>query len=92
VEHNLYHLVQADAESQLERFTANVPAGLSVTRKVLFGQAEVLLLSYLTLLPDAWLVVGSRHKRGLERALLGSVAEYLLRHASHPVLVIPTAD
>ena len=34
------------------------------------------------------LVVGSHGASGLERALLGSVSEYCVRHASCPVLVV----
>jgi nucleotide-binding universal stress UspA family protein len=92
VEHNLYHQMQIEAETTLQEFTANVPKALHTVRKVLFGQPEVLLPSYVASLKDAWLILGSRHKGGLERALLGSVAEYLLRHATYPVLVVPTAD
>jgi nucleotide-binding universal stress UspA family protein len=36
-----------------------------------------------------YLVVGSTHKNVLKRALLGSVSEYCVRHATCPVVVVP---
>ena len=38
--------------------------------------------------PPALLVVGSHGRRGLARALLGSVAEAIVRHSEIPVLVV----
>ena len=38
-----------------------------------------------------YLVVGSSHKNLLKRALLGSVSQYCVRHASCPVVVVPGA-
>jgi nucleotide-binding universal stress UspA family protein len=39
--------------------------------------------------PADLIVIGSHGRRGIERALLGSVAEAVLRHAPCPVLVVP---
>lgn len=36
-----------------------------------------------------YLVVGSSHKNVLKRALLGSVSQYCVRHATCPVVVVP---
>jgi nucleotide-binding universal stress UspA family protein len=36
------------------------------------------------------IVMGTHSRRGLERILMGSVAEYVLHHTSIPVLIIPT--
>lgn len=38
-----------------------------------------------------YLVVGSAHKNVLKRALLGSVSQYCVRHATCPVVVVPGA-
>ena len=38
--------------------------------------------------PADLIVIGSHGRRGIERALLGSVAEAVLRHAPCPVLVV----
>jgi nucleotide-binding universal stress UspA family protein len=36
------------------------------------------------------IVMGTHNRRGLERILMGSVAQYVLHHSSIPVLIIPT--
>jgi nucleotide-binding universal stress UspA family protein len=36
------------------------------------------------------IVMGTHSRRGLEKILMGSVAEYVLRRTSIPVLIIPT--
>ena len=36
------------------------------------------------------IVLGTHSRRGLEKILVGSVAENVLRHSSIPVLIIPT--
>ncbi|MBV8490656.1 MAG: universal stress protein [Candidatus Eremiobacteraeota bacterium] len=36
-----------------------------------------------------WIVMGSHGRSGLGRALLGSVAEGVLRHATVPLLIVP---
>lgn len=36
------------------------------------------------------IVMGTHSRRGLEKILMGSVAEYVLHHTSIPVLIIPT--
>ena len=38
--------------------------------------------------PADLIVIGSHRRRGIQRALLGSVAEAVLRHAPCPVLVV----
>lgn len=36
------------------------------------------------------IVMGTHSRRGLEKILMGSVAEYVLHHTTIPVLIIPT--
>lgn len=36
------------------------------------------------------IVMGTHSRRGLEKILMGSVAEYVLHHSSIPILIIPT--
>jgi len=35
------------------------------------------------------IVIGTHNRHGLERLLMGSVAEHVVRHADVPVLVVP---
>ena len=41
--------------------------------------------------PADLIVMGSHARRGVERVLLGSVAEEVMRHAPCPVLIVPTS-
>jgi nucleotide-binding universal stress UspA family protein len=38
------------------------------------------------------IVIGTHHRKGLDRLLMGSVAEYIVRHSEIPVLVVPSKD
>ena len=38
------------------------------------------------------IVMGSSHRKGLEKLVLGSVAESVLQHAAIPVFVVPSID
>jgi len=58
-----------------------------ITRHVIEGTAGEELVRVAR---DAdYLVVGSSHKNLLKRALLGSVSQYCVRHATCPVVVVP---
>jgi len=38
------------------------------------------------------IVIGTHHRSGLDRLLMGSVAEYVVRHSETPVLVVPSKE
>lgn len=59
--------------------------GLAVTTEVRSGTAARELLKLST--PDTLIVVASHGRHGLERLLLGSVAEEVARKAAGPVLI-----
>ena len=59
--------------------------GLSVATEVRAGTAARELLKLST--PDTLIVVASHGRHGLERLLLGSVAEEVARKAAGPVLI-----
>jgi nucleotide-binding universal stress UspA family protein len=60
----------------------------TVSRRVVQGDsAHELVRSGRT---AAMLVVGTGHKGALKRAVLGSVSDYCVRHATCPVVVVPT--
>lgn len=60
--------------------------GLTVTADVRVGVPALILLGEVR--PDDLVVVASHGRGGIERWLLGSVAEKLIRHADAPVLVV----
>lgn len=68
---------------------AAVPVPPVVSRQVVEGDPSLVLLRAGR--RADYLVVGSAHKRLLKRAILGSVSEYCVRHATCPVVVVPPA-
>jgi len=81
----------APARESLERIVSAVlAAGVPARGYVRLGETVLGLLEWIDELEPALVVVGSHGKRALERILLGSVAESLVRHSKVPVLVIPS--
>ena len=78
---------QDEVVAEVLRTSAGTPV---VSRQVVRGDpAEVLL----RLARDAdYLVVGTEHKGVLRRTVLGSVSERCVRHATCPVVVVPSAQ
>jgi len=37
-------------------------------------------------------IIGTHHRSGLDRLLMGSIAEYVVRHSEIPVLVVPSKE
>ena len=89
---NWQEMRENSARSYLERVAKGMRArGLSVATQVIRGRAvgeEILALAD----PSGadLVVVGTHGARGLERWLLGSVADKVIRGAAHQVLVVPT--
>ena len=66
--------------------------GLRVKTEVLNKSlaVEQIIISYAREQSASLLVMASHGRSGIRRALLGSVAEYVLRHSECPVLIVPT--
>jgi nucleotide-binding universal stress UspA family protein len=79
--------IEEKATAKLEEFLAETPgAADDETARVLFGKPSACIAEEAE---DADLVVMSTHGRtGLDRFLLGSVAERVVRHAPCPVLTV----
>ena len=77
-----------DASSELEELVAK--NGLEATCVVKAGDPRPVLLEEAKAFGAQLLVLGSHGKKGLERLVLGSVAEWVATHASTDVLVIRT--
>jgi nucleotide-binding universal stress UspA family protein len=77
-------------EGALERLAKGVDPKVLQPLKVLAGRpAERILATEKELAPDVT-VVGTHGRHGLDRLMLGSVAERVVRRATGPVLVVPT--
>lgn len=70
------------AEQQLQN------SGLQVEGTLAFGAPAHELIRLADKLHAACIVVGTEEKSGLERLLLGSVAEAVVRQSDHPVIVV----
>jgi nucleotide-binding universal stress UspA family protein len=79
-------------EGALERLAKGVPERVLQPLRVLAGRpAERILATENDLSPDIT-IVGTHGRHGLDRLMLGSVAERVIRRATGPVLVLPTHD
>lgn len=92
------HLTGAERAAVEEQLRALVPPeaealGITTHVSVIDGgtPADTLVAAAERLNVDA-ISVGSHGRSGVKRAMLGSVAEAVLRHARRPVLIVPSRD
>ncbi len=76
----------ANAQKRLDALTAAKPA-MKIEALLRTGDTRAEILHVATQVGAELIVLGTHGRRGLSRALLGSVAEYVLRHAHCPVLI-----
>ena len=81
-------LLAREAEAELLKLAADSREGLVVHRHVLRGKPAARVVELATELGVELLVVGSAGRQGLERALLGSVAERIVRTAPCSVVCV----
>ena len=81
--------ILTDARKSLDASAAEArTAGLEVTSRLLQGVPGWTIIDAVNKDPAIdLLVIGTHGRTGLKRALVGSVAEYIVRHAPCPVLV-----
>ncbi|MFI5115663.1 MAG: universal stress protein [Terriglobales bacterium] len=84
----LVALAQLDARRLVAAFRARLPSESSALEFVQLGRAAAEVVSAAKCWPADLIVIGSHGRGGIERALLGSVAEAVVRRAPCPVLVI----
>lgn len=76
--------------SELTRFAQPIKAsGVPLTLDVVLGNPVQAILETAKSLPADFLVMGTHGRGGLDRLVLGSVAEKVLRKVSCPVLTVP---
>jgi len=76
------------AEERMKDF-AQEHAGVEIQAKVMLGRPKEDTISTALESGVSMLVIGTRGRTGLEHILMGSTAEYIIRHATIPVLVVP---
>jgi nucleotide-binding universal stress UspA family protein len=85
---NMYQLLKDEGEEAVGRVKAAAPAGVEVETHVLEGNPALEITKFAKDNDCDLIVVGTLGKSGIDRILLGSVAEKVVRIAPCPVLVI----
>ncbi len=82
--------IQNDAgETLIERFIKKFGGNLHVTHFNEFGDTADGIISCAKEFSADIIVVGTHSRSGLDRMLMGSIAEHVVRHSEIPVLVVP---
>jgi nucleotide-binding universal stress UspA family protein len=77
-----------DARKLIDEFRKRLPQPLTALEFVQIGSPLTEIVNAATEWPADLIVIGSHGRAGIRRALLGSVAEGVMRHAPCPVLVV----
>jgi nucleotide-binding universal stress UspA family protein len=74
----------------LDKSKEHLGGGTNIQTLVKDGDASTTIVETATDLQADIIVIGSHSRSGLEKILMGSVAEKVLRHSSIPLFIIPT--
>lgn len=86
--------VMTDAKARVEEAARELAdrEGVEVTGILVPERAELAILDQAESLPADWIVMGTRGLTGLKHAMLGSIAERVVRLARCPVMTVNAAD
>jgi len=76
------------AEAAIEETTARLPESVAVERTVATGVPQDAILDLIDDLAADVVVMGTHGRSGLDRYLVGSVTERIVRHSPVPVLTV----
>jgi nucleotide-binding universal stress UspA family protein len=79
---------EAEAKAAIDATAAVVAEGIPVERQVANGDPGTTLVRLASELPADVVVVGSRGRGAIKRALLGSVSTHVANNATCPVVVV----
>ena len=84
----------AEAEGYLHQINERISQNgvSSVDERTLRGNAANEILDLLQDIPDSLVALTTHGRSGMGRWMLGSVADRLVRHSGHPVLVVRSTD
>lgn len=85
----LVERVRAEAAEEMARLQARFPQARTVLRE---GSTRPTILQVAEEVGADLIVMGTHGRTGLARVLLGSVAEYVVRHSRVPVLTIRESE
>jgi nucleotide-binding universal stress UspA family protein len=85
--------IQNDAsETLIERTIKKLGDGIEVTHFNEYGSTADGIISCSKEFEADLIVIGTHSRTGLDRLLMGSVAEHVVRHSEIPVLVVPFVE
>jgi nucleotide-binding universal stress UspA family protein len=88
----LFEKMLAGTSERLEHLLAEVrESGVTCTSAEELGRSHTAIVERARLVDAGLIVMGSHGRHGLNRALLGSVAEKVVEHAPCAVLVVPVS-
>jgi nucleotide-binding universal stress UspA family protein len=91
-EMNLLEFQKEQAESIIERTIAKYAHGLQVTQFNEYGSTADGILNCSKEFKADLIVIGTHSRSGIDRLLMGSVAESVVRNSHIPVLVVPMLE
>ncbi|MBB5396284.1 universal stress protein [Mucilaginibacter sp. AK015] len=91
-EMNILDIQKDQAESVIERTIKKYARGLQVTHFNEYGSTADGILSCSKEFNADLIVIGTHNRTGIDRLLMGSVAESVVRNSHVPVLVVPLVD
>ena len=91
--HTAREILDQDARALLEPFRMQLAAeDIRVTHFLGHGDVVEAILTAAKEVDAGMIVMGTHGRKGLERIMLGSVAEQVIRRASRPVMVVRSQD
>ncbi|MGV8877501.1 MAG: universal stress protein [Sphingobacteriaceae bacterium] len=89
-----YPLEMIDAQNEasqqvIDRAIAKYAGDQQVTRFLEIGRPADMMIDFAEQFQADLIVLGTHSRTGLDRFLMGSVAEHVMRHSTVPVMVIP---
>jgi nucleotide-binding universal stress UspA family protein len=88
-EMELMDIQKNQSESIVDKFIKKFAGDLQVTHFTEFGSTADGIISCSKEFGADLIVIGTHNRSGIDRLLLGSVAEHVVRHSEIPVLVVP---
>jgi nucleotide-binding universal stress UspA family protein len=88
----LINVQTESSENILERTTKKLAGELKVTQFTDYGSTADGILKCSAEFGADLVIIGTHSRSGLDRLLMGSVAEHVVRHSEVPVLVVPLRE
>lgn len=82
-------ILTKEAEETLDTIAKSAPQ-MTLKRLMPEGDPRVDILTTAKVIGADLIVMGTHGRTGLRHMIMGSVAEYVVRHSSIPVLIVPT--